>query len=192
MRGGFLMNSKVRGLSGFLPIASCVTIAGVFLWAVWYFVFYLGYPSWKHRHHGDFVLESLHLIEPAAQMDEIFDDCRHYLTYAGTGRPEWNAVVFLNGRYKLQLQVPLVIDSPDSGAMVGPAKFFLLEMEEIVVAESGRVSVGYRNQWTFGINDWNAIYENAGDFSVVGIEVVKDDPIENFATFVSGARKSQR
>ena len=88
------------------------------LWAIFFFGIYIGYGNWKVRGHQEFARNGTSHIRPAAEMEELFDDCRHYIVYTGGGSAStWNATAFFGGRYELTMQVPVDIRSGNSGSM---------------------------------------------------------------------------
>ena len=67
-----------------LPSSALLGIASTPIWAVAPFVFYWAFffaTAFQNRHHQDFAVNGVSQIAPAAQMNELFKDCRHYITY---------------------------------------------------------------------------------------------------------------
>ncbi|MEW5977244.1 MAG: hypothetical protein AB1898_15750 [Acidobacteriota bacterium] len=60
--------------------------------------------------------------------------------------------------------------------------FQLTEVEEIQRLEDGRLYVSFNgdSQKNFGKHEWDRLYEASGDFSVLGIQLRKDQPIPLF------------
>ncbi|MEM6471717.1 MAG: hypothetical protein AAF802_19305 [Planctomycetota bacterium] len=74
--------------------------------SAWIVLVVLAYiaPATANRNHQEFAENGVQLIEPAAQMDATFSDCRHFVTYFGEpSRPVWNSVAYFGGRYELAM-----------------------------------------------------------------------------------------
>jgi 4-amino-4-deoxy-L-arabinose transferase-like glycosyltransferase len=73
-----------RTLSLALRLTGLLGLAILFLvpliWAIFYFGVYLGYGYYKVRGHQEFAKNGIAQIEPASQMNQLFGDCRHYIT----------------------------------------------------------------------------------------------------------------
>jgi len=180
-----------KGAECFLRASSLLT-GIVLLWAVFYFGFYVGYGSWKNRHHQAFAKQSVALISPAAQLNGFYSDCRNFITYNEPGGgPTWNTIAFFEGRYQITLQIPVAIQSPEAGETIGPARFSLLEIEEIDISGDSAASASYSNDWDFGLYQWEKVFAAKGDFSVINIPIVKGQPHERFGTFTSRLRASE-
>lgn len=176
------MSNGSRVLVG-LTIAFAGT---VILWAIFYFGIYWGYGGWKHRHHRAFATQSVALITPAAQLNELYNDCRNFISYneAGGG-PTWNSVAFFEGRYQITLQLPVAVESPVDGRGIGPARYLLLEFDRIEISGNGSATASFSNNWTITPAQWDKVYAAGGDFSVLNIPIIKGHPLENFDAYIS-------
>jgi hypothetical protein len=158
------------------------------LWIVW-FASYVGVNLYKYGHHQDFAARSADMIEPARQMDELFADCRHYITYGPQNVPLFNSVAYFGDRYQLLMQVEVQIDSDQSGRATGEPKFILWELGRIDVAPSGVMSYSYANQYEISAAQWRKIYDHQGDFGPIGI-TLNPAPVAHFQEFTAAERPS--
>lgn len=159
-------------------------------WFVLYFGFYIGYGNWKNWGHQDFARNGVSQIQPAAEMEELFDDCRHYIVYSGRSSVStWNATAFFGDRYQLTMQVPVEISSKNSGSMIGEPKFYLLEVESVSISPSGQVGASFSEDFKFGATQWKKVYESGGDFGSIGF-TIKTDPVTNFQKYADASRPS--
>jgi len=170
--------------------ALCVVGAIPVLWAIFYFGIYIGYGNWKVRGHQEFARNGISQIQPAAEMEELFEDCRHYIVYTGReSQSTWNATAFFGGRYELTMQVPVDIKSKNSGSMVGPPKFYLHEVESVSISPSGQVGASFSEDFRFDESQWRGVYDSGGDFSSIGF-TLKTTPVPNFQRFADASRPS--
>jgi hypothetical protein len=170
--------------------ALCVVGAIPILWAVFYFGIYIGYGNWKVKGHQEFATTGVSRIQPAAEMEKLFDDCRHYIVYTGQGSVStWNATAFFGERYALTMQVPVDIRSKDSGAMIGEPKFCLLEVKSVSISPSGQVGASFSKDFKFDAAQWKKVYESGGDFGSIGFSI-KTDPVANFQKYADATRPS--
>ena len=161
------------------PLIAKIGLASLFvvgaisvLWAIFYFGIYIGYGNWKVRGHQDFARNGISQIQPAAEMGELFEDCRHYIVYTGRGSVStWNTTAFFGGRYELTMQVPVDIKSKNSGSMIGDPKFYLHEVDSISISPSGQVGASFSEDFRFDEAQWKKVYESGGDFSSIGFTI---------------------
>lgn len=133
-------------------------------------------------------------IPAARQMEEVYGDVDHTISYHGSLEVgnKWRTKVFLDGRYKLTMQVPVRMGR-DFNQVLGvedKPRFFLREVERIEINPDGTVAAFYNEagQRDFGLDGWQKIYEAGGDLSVLGI-VVKKKPVENWDRYVAAWRR---
>lgn len=155
-------------------------------WCVLYFG-YVGYENWKNWGHQDFARHGVSQIQPAAEMDELFDDCRHYVVYTGRSSVStWNATAFFGERYVLTMQVPIEISSSTRGHTIGDPKFYL---NEVSVVTDGGYGARFSGDFKFGPSEWKRIYESNGDFETVGF-TLDPTPVPNFQSYSDALRPS--
>ena len=154
-----------------------------------YWTILVGYDSYKNRGHQEFAANGVAQIEPAAQMDLLYPDCRHYITYSGrAGVSTWNAVAFFGGRYELTMQVPVVIESKTTGKIAGEPHFHLLEVEKVSFSVSGSVGASFSKEFRFGIEEWRTVVRSKGDFGSIGFHVSTEPPVAGFDAYAKASR----
>lgn len=160
------------------------------LWALFYFGIYIGYGNWKVRGHQEFARNGLSQVQPAAMMDELFDDCRHYIVYEGReSQSTWNSTAYFGDKYQLTMQVPVDIESNDSGSVIGEAKFYLDEIESVSVSSSGQIGASFSGNFRFDETQWRKVYNSGGDFGSIGL-LLKTTPVPNFQRYANASRPS--
>ena len=180
-----ILRTTLLGLAAVIVL--CVA-APFIIWAIFYFGIYFGYGGYKVWGHQAFAANGVAQIIPAHEMEQLYADCRQYVTYQGDD-PIFNSVAYFGDRYVLTMQVPVAIQSSTSGRMVGPPRFFLHEIDTVSVSPSGRVSASYLRSLEFGMTEWSKVYGANGDFSTIGFNV-NPSPVMNYAKFVSAERPS--
>jgi hypothetical protein len=169
--------ATVSPLVGF-ALASCL------FWAI-----YVGYGNYKTWGHQEFAANGVAQIEPAAQMDKLYDDCRHYITYSGRDTVStWNAVAYFGGRYVLTMQVPVEIESRNTGKIVGEPRFYLLEVEKVSISASGQVSASFSRGHQFGSGEWQTVFRSHGDFATIGFQMRTSAPVVGFDSYARASR----
>jgi hypothetical protein len=169
-----------------IPIVAI--LAAPIIWAVWYFGIYIGYQVYKNRGHQEFARNGVSQIKPAKEMNELFADCRHYITYGPDG-PLFNSVAFFGGRYQMTMQVAVDIQSASSGVMVGKPQFYLNEVASVTVSASGQVGARFSRNLNFGSAEWMLIFDARGDFSKIGFKV-NPAAVTDFEKYAAASRPS--
>jgi hypothetical protein len=124
-------------------------------------------------------------IPEVKQFTSLFPDADHFIThYSGTKGPSsWNSKAGLHGRYLVSLTFPIEFDATRTHPKrTGPAEFHLREVSEVRTRADGSLD-GYScttNQIPFGIEEWDRVIKSDGNWSVLGIDVIKDKPVEHF------------
>lgn len=133
-------------------------------------------------------------IPAARQMEKVYGDVDHTISYHGSLElgNEWNTEVFLHGRYKMTMRLPVRMgrDFDRVLGIEGEPRFTLVEIDRVRINQNGTVGASFNSaaQQTFGIEEWKKIYEADGDLSVLGI-TVKKKPVENFEQYVAAKRR---
>ena len=97
------------------------------------------------------------------------------------GQPTLICMAGLYGRYVLRVDVEVTFDSSRTKVIsYGDPIFCLVEVIGISALPDGRVAITSKSIKEFGEELWKAIVEHGGDFSSVGIELTKDDPVPGF------------
>ena len=159
------------------------------IWAFLYLGVYLGYGNFKARGHQEFATNGVSQIQPAMEMDQLFADCRHFITYGPSNVPLFNSVAYFGDRYELTMQVEVAIHSKTSGTMVGTPQFYLSELNSVSVSPSGQVGASFSRNLNFGPTEWRRIYDSGGDFSTIAFRV-NETPVPNFQKYAAASRPS--
>jgi len=170
-----------------VALIAILTLAVPFIWSVFYVGVYLGYGNYKVLGHQAFAANGVLQIKPAREMDELFADCRHYVTYGANGVALFNSVAYFGDRYELTMQVPVDIQSRSSGTMIGAPQFYLCEVRSVSVSPSGQVSAWFARNLSFGAAKWQEVYDSGGDFSAIGFNV-DTTPVANFKEYAAAGR----
>ena len=152
----------------------------VLLFALYLFSFFAS--AYLNRHHQDFAANGVELIAPARQMEELYDDCHHFISYGQNRVPLFNSVAYFGGRYKLTMQVPVEIQSDTMGSTNGSPEFYLNEVESVDISPSGQTGASFSDGLNFGYAKWQKVYDSNGDFDKIGFTI---DPtaVPNFDKF---------
>ena len=173
------------GIGGFMILGLIVVV-----WAILYFGFYIGYQNFQVKGHQDFTVNGLAHIQPAKEIDEIFEDCRHYIVYSDKDpRSTWNSSAYFGGRYVLTMQVPVDIESELFGVVAGIPNYILNEVTSVSISSSGQVGASFGRQFEFGEKEWQKIYESGGEFEQVGFNL-ESSPVANFMSYAAASRQS--
>ena len=170
-----------------IPVVSGLAVP--LIWAVLYFGFYLGYGNYNVRGHQDFAADGVSKIKPAMEMDQLFTDCRHFITYGAADVPLFNSVAYFGERYVLTMQVPVDVQSESSGTMIGKPRFYLNEIKAVSVSTSGKVGASFSGGLNFGSDKWRQVYDSGGDFSSIGFSV-KTTSVPDFRKYADACRPS--
>jgi hypothetical protein len=124
-------------------------------------------------------------IPEVSQFAALFPGAYHFIThYSGTKGPSyWNSKAGLHGRYIVTLTFPIEFDATRTHPRrTGPAAIFLKEVSEVRTRADGTVDgTSYTTkQFKFGIEEWERVVKSGGDWSVLGIQMITDKPIEHF------------
>lgn len=129
----------------------------------------------------------------AVQMEELFGDADHFIShfgFSGEKTNTWSTQVFFDGRYKLTMQVEIVIDYAKNTFVVSDDyKFYLIEVKQLTEHDGKVNGAKLGENYRFSAEDWAKVYESEGDFSVIGIQLRTDDPLPRFDEYVQGWRR---
>ncbi len=130
------------------------------------------------------------LIPEAQQIDDLMPHVWHQVSnFQEPDLAEWQTEAFFSERYQLWMSVDVRVDR-ESGQithLLGSPRFTLLEVGDVTV-EHGSIGTSYRNQHQFDVADWKKVVAADGDFSVVGIDLKKRQPVLNFDKLVKSPR----
>lgn len=159
------------------------------IWAILFLGVFIGVGNFKVWGHQEFAANGVSQIEPAAQMNHLFKDCRHFIVYGAKDQPLFNTDAYFGGRYVLTMQVPVAIVSRTSGRMIGDPTFHLNEVGRIEVSPSGQVGAYFSRNLEFGMAQWKQVYKADGDWSAIGFDV-NPNAVKNFEKYAAACRPS--
>ncbi len=117
----------------------------------------------------------------------------HFISKFGgkTQTPVWHSVTYFGGRYRLILQVPIVIDYEKCqlrGAM-NSSDLLIDEITKVDLSKPGVTGATTKGQWQLGENEWKWLLKNKGDWSVVKVPIRTDAPVKGFEDYVRRERE---
>ena len=186
---GYLSMSNRKLLVALLAIPVVFVLAVPFIWAVLYFSVYLGYGNYKVRGHQEFAANGVSQIKPAMEMNQLFADCGHFITYGPNDVTLFNSVAYFGDRYELTMQVEVDIQSKSSGTMTGMPQFYLNEVRSVSVSPSGQVGASFSRNLNFRGAEWQQVYDANGDLSTIGFKV-NSTAVPNFKKYAAACRPS--
>ena len=107
---------------------------------------------------------------------------------------QWNTVVYFGGRYTFTYQVDVVVDYKNNrvGKVVGKPQFYLEEVVKVLDASSDSVGADYKHPGdTLDEDKWNKLVAAHGNFSVIGITLNTNAPVQGFDEYVHAWRKER-
>jgi hypothetical protein len=126
------------------------------------------------------------------QFHSAFPDSTSHIAHfrgAGSNLSLGSAVVH-KGRYLIK--VFFDIEVTDEGfTKISDAHFRIAEVTRAVKNESGGISISFsKRQTSFSEAEWEKIYKNDLDFSLIGYEFENTDPIEDLSDLVAESLKN--
>ena len=143
----------------------------------------IGCPNSKHK--AD-ILAHMRSTEVIKQFELLFPDGIHHVSRLYDKYPFWSSRIDLYSRYQFSLNMNLELD--DSGHRVelfNEPEFYIEEIKHVTFYD-GKPDGGCTytdNQLRFGLDRWKDLVQAEGDFSVLGYEIVKDNPVRGFDDF---------
>ncbi len=134
-------------------------------------------------------------VPEARQIEEFYGEADHTISHSGDFGPrqKWTSNVYLHGRYWLAMQVDVRLNWSSSGVeeVIGEPLFRLCEIDKIEHYANGGVGASFngRAEVKFGKAEWAKVVAAKGDLSVLGIRIVKDDPIPDVDAYIHAKRK---
>jgi hypothetical protein len=126
-------------------------------------------------------------IPAARQFQELFPNSRNsYAYYWGVKHaPELQCQTILYSRYELTLQIQVKFDGQRSKVIsFGEPVFLLKEIKGVTLLNGGRADIRSGDlQNHFGAIEWKKVYQARGDFSILGLKLVRDNPVANLDTW---------
>ncbi|MEO8257858.1 MAG: hypothetical protein ABI868_10985 [Acidobacteriota bacterium] len=154
------------------PIVLCLALSelGCGVAKVW-----LGYERTVRNAHADLRL--------AKEFAALYPQATEGITYFSSDKPAWRSEAGIHDRYCLSLRLPITISASwTHSSPAGEPHFFLAEVAFVQRLSGNQFSISYgKTHKEFGLPEWNTLVKSHGDLSTLGIEVIKDKPIADFA-----------
>jgi hypothetical protein len=120
----------------------------------------------------------------------------HFISSFGskTHPAVWNSVTHFAGRYRLALQVPIVIDY-EKCSLIGATNAAMIQINEVIKVElstSGIAGATMKGQWRLKENEWKWLVKNRGDWSAVKVPILTNAPVKGFDEYVRQGREPIR
>jgi hypothetical protein len=135
------------------------------------------------RNYSKALEHGLATIPAARQFQELFPGSHNgYAHYAGVkNTPELQCQTLLYVRYELTFQIEVKFDDQRTKIIsYGEPKFSLTEIEKVTPSADGTTDMRSGDlQLRFGAQEWQKVYDARGDFSALGVKLVKDKPVPN-------------
>jgi biopolymer transport protein ExbD len=115
------------------------------------------------------------------------DSVVRYIAMTGAHFPSLSVTTKLHGRYELRMDVPVQYTEDHLKiAGYGQPSCYLEEVASVITRDDGAGGTELSGteagslQKHFGLKEWEALVGSKGDFSVIGCELNKDNPVPNF------------
>ena len=127
------------------------------------------------------------------------DTVVQYLKISGADFPSLSVTTTLHDRYEFRMDIPVKY-SDDHLKIVsyGEPQCHLMEVASVSTRDDGAGGIALKGttggdlQKHFGINEWEALVESKGDFSVLGFKIEKGKPVPNFEFVIKHLKISER
>jgi hypothetical protein len=122
-----------------------------------------------------------------------------YLKVSGADFPSLSVTTTLHDRYEFRMDIPVKY-SDDHLKIVsyGEPQCHLMEVASVSTRDDGAGGIvlestsGGDLQKHFGINEWEALAESKGDFSVLGFKIEKGKPVPKFEFVIKYLKSRER
>jgi hypothetical protein len=101
----------------------------------------------------------------------------------------WTTVAFFEDRYELTMEVKIVVDYHNN--IVTPLGSPTFVLSEITSVEGLADLVLHGDQKTFGIAEWEKVYESGGDFASIGFDLRNDSPVPGIEHYIRASRRDR-
>lgn len=127
------------------------------------------------------------------QFKELYPDSFYNISYFNEeyGSTVLQGYASIYGRYSVMIYADVKKNTVLKNLEItGPVKFTIIE-RELIDIENGEVTrvKSTKNQLQFNENQWRKLFEANGDFSVLGFQTIKNNPIENFELYWKQLKK---
>jgi len=121
------------------------------------------------------------------EFERLFSDTRHEIESGYHRFPNgesrwvniWRGEAWLYGRHALAINFPFGKREDGTIKLLDEPTFYFSSLTESGIDEEGQ---WYRmgESMSFNTKDWKRLVDAGGDFSVLGLTVIKDSPVEHF------------
>ena len=148
--------------------------------------------------HDEVVREGLRELILPLQVESLFgaSNVDHFISDFGskTEAPIWNSVAYFAGRYRLSLQLPILIDY-NKCKLIGATNSAIMQINEVTKVDftkSGSANVTLKGQWRLNENEWEWLVKNGGEWSVVKIPILTNAAVKGFEEYANQERQPIR
>ena len=160
-----------------LTIVVCLTVALLFV---------AGCPSGTDD--TDATTAALKMPPVAQDFEKLFPDSVHSIDHMKHQYPDgeyrrgdnWYGKAYLHNRYSIDMRFPFETNEDSTVKILDEPTFFFCELAEAGINEQGNPWFRHGESRCIDHSEWNKLVDAEGDFSVLGLTIIKDSPIENF------------
>jgi hypothetical protein len=127
------------------------------------------------------------------------DSVVRYMKLNDADFPSLSVTTTLHGRYELRMDVPVQYSEDHRKiAGYGAPSCYLQEVASVITRDDGAggTELGGTQagplQKHFGLKEWEALVGAKGDFSVIGCEIKKDNPVPNFDLVIKDQKRLEQ
>jgi hypothetical protein len=179
--------SSVRNTTPWITVITVFVVATGFALIVGYAYFWFAYlflNRWPSQEQ--MVPSGYAMIPEAKQIDDLLGPAWHSISnYREPDIAEWHTKALFGGRYEMEMTVDARVDRRSAKVIevIGKPRFLLLEVHEII----GSREVGYRaaGQRAFGADEWQQVVRAKGDFTIIGIQLDRNNPVPGFNRYLA-------
>jgi hypothetical protein len=157
------------------------------VFAYWFALFFSGWPSQEQM-----VPSGYAMILEAKQIDDLLGPARHQVSnYREPDIVEWQTHALFGGRYELIMIAGVRVDRRSGRVteVIEAPRFQLLEIE---TTDGTRTTFRQASQREFGVDQWRQVVKAGGDFSVIGIQLDRSNPVPGFERYQAQAQNGIR
>jgi hypothetical protein len=129
-------------------------------------------------------------VPEAKQIDDLFGPAWHGVyNYTEPDTVEWQTKAQFGGRYELSMIVPLQVNRRTGKIrqVLGKPRFLLYSIINVQLRPDGTVDqVRFGESKELSPADWEKVVAAKGDFSVIGLSIVRGKPVANFNAYRAG------
>jgi hypothetical protein len=118
-----------------------------------------------------------------AEFNRLYPGASNIISYftGAIGQPAWTSSIGLHDRYVLKMHHIIEFGKARTNIVSsGSPMFYLYEVPSITPRTNGGFNYQMRDIATFGLNGWRRLVESKGDFSILGITLETNKPVEHF------------